>query len=211
MKIILLPFCKNDIEYLIKWVDRPGATDLWASNTYPFPLTRKIVLAHLKKTGQNPFRLLIFKAIVKQPGKPVGHCELDHIDHSAKSARITRLFVDQEFRNMGVATAMTKLLLKHCFQTLNLNRVEINAVEINEKALRLYEGLGFRREGFLRENMFLSGKRYGTYILSMLKADYYGLPDSHKTTSSRLDRARRAKQENRRQISFHQTKEQSRQ
>jgi RimJ/RimL family protein N-acetyltransferase len=172
MEIDLLPFSENDIENLIKWVDKPGAADLWASNTYPFPLTREVVLAHLKKTEKRPHELLIFKAVVKSQVEPVGHVELGNINYKVRSAKITRLFVDKDYRKMGVATAMTKLLLEHCFKTLNLNRVEINAVEINEKALRLYEGFGFKREGFLRENMLLGGKRYGTYVLSMLKSEY---------------------------------------
>ncbi len=102
----------------------------------------------------------------------VGHVELDKFDHHSQSVRITRLFIDPKFRNQGIACKATELLLKHFFEDLELNRVEIFAIESNPVALHLYEKIGFKCEGFLRENMVLSGESFGSHLLSMLKTEF---------------------------------------
>jgi len=171
MNIQLTPFTEDDIPVLISWVDKPGASDLWASRTYPYPVSAAKVNAHLEKTKRNPVELSVFK-ILAPDNLVAGHVELDKFDHHSQSARITRLFIDPKFRNRGIARKATELLLKHCFEDLKLNRVEIFAIESNSVALHLYENIGFKREGFLRENMVLSGERFGSHLLSMLKTEF---------------------------------------
>ena len=172
MSVRLEPFSESDIETLIGWVDRPGASDLWASRTYPFPLTREIVQSHLERTKSTPCELVAFKILKNDHQKPVGHVELDRFDHQTHSVRITRLFIDPANRGSGIARQAIELLLNYCFENLKLNRVEILAIETNEIAFHLYRKLGFTVEGFLRENMFLSGQRFGSHLLSILRSEH---------------------------------------
>lgn len=175
MKIILEPFVENDISKLITWIDKPGASDLWASRTYPYPVTHKKVEEHLKKTQLFPTELSVFKIVSVEKNLTVGHVELDKFDHHSRSVRITRLFIDPKYRKLGLARQATELLIKHCFENLELNRVEIFAIETNHVALQLYEKIGFKREGFLRENMYLSGEKFGSHVLSMLRGEFLSL------------------------------------
>jgi len=170
-KIELVPFQETDIEKLISWVDRPNASDLWASRTYPYPLTRAMVEKHFQKTKNTPTELLIFK-IINSEKKTIGHVELDKFDHHCQSVRITRLFIDEHFRGKRFAKQAIEQLLDYAFSHLKMNRIEIMAVEHNQIAFNIYKSLGFIFEGVLRENMFLSGKKYNSAILSMLKSDY---------------------------------------
>jgi RimJ/RimL family protein N-acetyltransferase len=174
MLIRLIPFTEIDIPNLIRWVDAPGSSDLWASRTYRYPLSAETVANHIKKADRSPKELSVFKIVSDGHLEPLGHVELDKFDHHSQSVRITRLFIDPKFRGRGAARRATELLLQHCFEDLSLNRVEILAVETNLSALKLYKKMGFREEGFLRENMILSGKRLGSHFLSMLRTEYSG-------------------------------------
>ncbi|HXH31809.1 MAG TPA: GNAT family protein [Bacteriovoracaceae bacterium] len=171
MNIKLMSFEENDIPNLIRWVPGPGASDLWASRTYPYPLSELMVSTHLQKADRRPVELRVYKVVVEGSAEPVGHVELDHFDHQVQSVRISRLFISPEYRKCGVAQQAVEQLLKKCFIELNLNRIEVYALESNYPALRLYEKLGFRQEGFLRENMVLNGIKQGSFILSLLKSD----------------------------------------
>jgi RimJ/RimL family protein N-acetyltransferase len=171
MNIKLAHFSENDIPQLIKWVDRPEASDLWASTTYQYPLTKEKVLEHLTKTQKNPLQLIVFK-IVNENEETLGHAELDHFDLQSQSARITRVFVDPIYRNKGIAQTATNLLLDYCFKELKLNRVEIFALEKNQIALNLYEQAGFKIDGLLRDNMQLTTGTQSSYALSILKSEY---------------------------------------
>ena len=118
MLIQILPFTENDIPNLISWIDKPGASDLWASRTYQYPLSEETVLKHLQKTSLSPKELFVFKIKSSECDHPVGHVELDKIDYQSQSARITRLFIDPKLRKKGIARQATSQLLKHCFEDL---------------------------------------------------------------------------------------------
>lgn len=171
-EIILSEFTDKDINQLIKWVDAPSSANLWASRTYAYPLTPEKIQVQLTRSQRTPVELKIFNITLKKSGEIVGHVELDKFDHHVGSTQITRLFISPNFRRMNIAKNAIKNLLQYCFINLNLNRVEIMAIEINQPALDLYLKLGFKQEGFLRENMLLEGNRYGSYLLSMLKNEF---------------------------------------
>jgi RimJ/RimL family protein N-acetyltransferase len=43
-------------------------------------------------------------------------------------------------------------LLRHAFVTLNLNRVSLRVFKSNQRAMKVYERVGFKLEGRLRED-----------------------------------------------------------
>jgi len=64
------------------------------------------------------------------------------------------------------------LLLDYAFGELNLHRVQLTVFEYNERAIALYEKLGFRREGVYREFMQREGRRYGMYLYGLLHSEW---------------------------------------
>jgi RimJ/RimL family protein N-acetyltransferase len=97
MFIHIEPFTEDDIAQLIKWIDKPGASNLWASRTYIYPLSRETVLLQMEKTKLHPQKLMIFK-IVNHFKQTVGHVELDQVNNESQSVRISRFFIDPSFR-----------------------------------------------------------------------------------------------------------------
>ncbi|QPS70875.1 GNAT family N-acetyltransferase [Lactococcus garvieae] len=73
----------------------------------------------------------------------------------------------QEARGKGVATALIQYLIREA-RTENYEKITINAMSSNPKALTLYEHLGFVREGELKKEYFIDG----TYIDSLIYAYY---------------------------------------
>ena len=65
------------------------------------------------------------------------------------------LFVHTEYQNMGVGTALLKTLLDLADNWLMLVRVELEVFADNQRAIHLYETLGFETEG--RKRMSWSG------------------------------------------------------
>ena len=77
----------------------------------------------------------------------------------------------QEWRK-GYGTEAMRLMTRHAFETLNLNRVMLQVHEFNPGAIRLYEKLGFRREGTLRRAHFSSGRYWDSHVMAILREEW---------------------------------------
>ena len=63
-------------------------------------------------------------------------------------------------------------LLDPAFGELNLHRVQLTVFAYNERAIALYEKLGFVREGVYREFMACDGVRYDMYLYGLLRREW---------------------------------------
>ena len=66
------------------------------------------------------------------------------------------------------------LALRYAFNELNLHRVWLTTTGFNERALKLYEKLGFRHEGRGREHILLDGTRWDIVYMGMLRDEFEG-------------------------------------
>jgi diamine N-acetyltransferase len=74
--------------------------------------------------------------------------------------------------DLGYGTEAVQLLVKHGFETLNLNRIYLHVFEINPRAIRAYEKAGFTLEGRERQAEFRNGRYIDVLRMSMLKAEF---------------------------------------
>lgn len=79
---------------------------------------------------------------------------------------------DREQWGKGYGRETVGLILKYGFHELNLHRIQLTVFEYNERAIALYEKLGFRREGVFREFMQREGRRYDMYLYGLLRSEW---------------------------------------
>jgi RimJ/RimL family protein N-acetyltransferase len=75
--------------------------------------------------------------------------------------------LEVEFQNLGLGTA----LLNYSIQTaqgLKMHRLDLTVRSFNEGGIALYEKVGFRRVGILKEVAFIDGKFWDEYIYEKL-------------------------------------------
>lgn len=85
------------------------------------------------------------------------------------------IYVHTDYQGMGVGTALIKALLDLADHWLMLVRVELDVYTDNEGAIRLYERLGFEREGVLRAAAIRNGKYADLVMMSRIR----NLPAGH--------------------------------
>ena len=73
-------------------------------------------------------------------GKVVGTATVGSLDKDI--VWVSDLFVQKKFRRKGVATAMLEAVMGHCAENDKLG-ISLNVGSENDKARRLYEGMGF--------------------------------------------------------------------
>ncbi len=103
---------------------------------------------------------------------PVGNCGFMNIDWRIRSAEIGIFIGEKSFWNQGLGTEAMKLMLKHGFLTLNLNRIFLRVFQTNPRAIRSYEKAGFIQEGRLREAEYQEGKYIDVLLMSVLRSEW---------------------------------------
>jgi diamine N-acetyltransferase len=103
----------------------------------------------------------------------VGSLAFDHIDWRVAAAEFGILIGDKSYWDHGHGTEAVRLLVKHGFETLNLNRIYLHVFENNPRAIRAYEKAGFTLEGRERQAEFKNGNYIDVLRMSMLKAEFF--------------------------------------
>jgi RimJ/RimL family protein N-acetyltransferase len=102
----------------------------------------------------------------------IGEVVLNDIDTVNRRANIRIAISGENSRGQGYGTEAMLLMLRHAFGTLQLHRVELAVYAFNERALHVYEKLGFKREGVQRDYLYWNFKYHDAITMSLLAPEY---------------------------------------
>ena len=105
---------------------------------------------------------------------PIGTCGFFSINWRIRSAEIGIAIGEKSYWDKGHGTNVMRLLLRHGFGTLNLNRISLQVYEDNQRAIRAYEKAGFVQEGVLRQGAYMNGQYKDVIIMSVLRVEWKG-------------------------------------
>jgi RimJ/RimL family protein N-acetyltransferase len=102
----------------------------------------------------------------------IGNCGVFGIELTHRSAELGIMIGDKSEWNKGYGAEAMTLLLRHCFETLNLNRAFLRVYEDNIRAVRSYEKAGFILEGRQRQAVYKNGKYEDVLFMSVLRSEW---------------------------------------
>lgn len=79
---------------------------------------------------------------------------------------------DKKNWGKGFGREAVEMILRFAFLELNLHRVQLTVFSYNERAIALYEALGFKREGVFREHLHRDGRRYDMLLYGLLRREW---------------------------------------
>ena len=100
-----------------------------------------------------------------------GAIRLKNIDRDDRKAHIG-YFLGSAFEGRGIVTSSMRSVLAFCFDTLQLNRLELRCAAGNERSMAVARRLGFVHEGTLRQDEFLHGAFVDQHVFGLLRDDY---------------------------------------
>ena len=106
--------------------------------------------------------------------KLIGNCGFFEFNWRCRSAEVGIFIGQKSIWNKGYGTEVMRLLLKHGFETLNLNRIFLRVYATNLRAIRCYEKAGFVHEGRLRQAEYKHGEYVDFHVMSVLRSEYFG-------------------------------------
>jgi RimJ/RimL family protein N-acetyltransferase len=102
----------------------------------------------------------------------IGTWSFFNFDLRNASAEFGIMIGEKAYWNRGYGTEAVRLLVKHGFDTLNLNRIYLRVFETNPRAIRAYEKAGFTHEGCQRQAEFKEGRYLDVLVMSILRNEY---------------------------------------
>lgn len=111
--------------------------------------------------------------VLREGDRPIGVIGLHQPDRVHRRVMLGLLIGEVEEWGKGYAGEAIGLMLDHAFDELGLHRVLLHAYAFNTRGLRVYEKLGFVREGVLREDHFAEGRFHDTIVMGLLAREWW--------------------------------------
>jgi len=109
----------------------------------------------------------------RDAGTWLGEAVLKDHDEPNRSASL-RIALVPSAQNRGVGTEALRLVLAHAFGPLTLHRVSLEVYAFNERAIHVYEKVGFRHEGCLHDVLWWDGTPHDALIMAALATKWEG-------------------------------------
>lgn len=105
----------------------------------------------------------------------LGNIGLHEIDCTNDTARLGIILGNRNYWGKGYATETIRLLLGYAFTQGHIHKVYLNVFTTNTRGIKIYEKVGFQREGLLKAEYKLDGTyrdliRYGLLAEEFLSA-----------------------------------------
>lgn len=124
----------------------------------------------LAKAGQGDD--VILGIVLKDGDRLIGSTGLHKFDWRCRHAAFGIVIGIQEEWGKGYGTEATKLIVRHGFETLNLNRIWLEVYEYNQRGQHAYEKAGFQLEGRWRQHTFRDGRYWDVLLMGVLRDEW---------------------------------------
>lgn len=170
MEIYLRALEIKDFALTSSWRNDPAVTDLLAGNIFhTSPDREKKWIEEVIMNDRVNIRLGV---ALKENDKLIGMVNLININWIDRNAEFSILLGDKEEWGKGYGKQATAQMLDFGFRERNLERIYLTVDVDHERAISIYEGLGFKQEGRLRRHHFRKGDYRDVFIYSILKDEY---------------------------------------
>lgn len=167
-KVYLRPIEREDALTLQPWVNDPEVTQFMLLRD-PMSLRDEEQFIERLSHSDKDIGMMIVRLDVDQP---VGVTGFHQINHANRNAHFGITIGDKDAWGMGFGTDATKLMMRYAFESMNLHRVTLLVFEYNERAIRVYEKAGFKKEGILRQENYRKGRYWDTIIMGLLREEW---------------------------------------
>jgi RimJ/RimL family protein N-acetyltransferase len=133
---------------------------------------------------ERPRRKFQLAITLPETGELIGNCGIRVYDPAAGGADIG-YELDPRFWGCGYATEAARAMLSYGFGPLGMHRITAECLAENSASAHVLEKIGMRREGHLRENVWMKGRRWDTFLYAILASDGNLTPGPSRTEPSR--------------------------
>ena len=173
-KVRLRALAEEDTEDCWRWFnDREMVQHL--ESRYPISrLTERETIERMMKPQAND---KVFAIEALDGGLYLGNVGLHRISWEDRRATLGIFIGEKKYWGKGYGTDATRAIMRFGFDQMNLNRIELQVFDDNERGIRCYEKVGFVREAVQRQYRYREGRYIDAIIMSILRDEYLARRD----------------------------------
>ncbi len=160
----------EDAEKLARWTEdadyiRQLDTD------YARPVTVEDMAKRMNESGPNS---VYFHIRTLDTDQFIGFVVLHSIEWNNQCGLLAIGIGEPEFRGHGYSSEALQLIINYAFRELNLNRIGLDVISTNPRAIRAYQKAGFQMEGTMRQAVLRDGQPADRIIMGILRSEWKG-------------------------------------
>lgn len=167
-KVCLRPFGKDDVPYIQRWSNDAEIRKLTGEVA---PMSRVEAEKFYRELCADKERMW-FVIVLKKGNRVIGEAGLLRMFKPWRCTDMTVIIGEKDEWGKGYGTEAGRLLLEFAFKQLHFHRISVGVVGLNHRALRFWEGLGFKKEGVERDGYYYDNKFSDFIMMSILEDEY---------------------------------------
>jgi len=165
-RLVLKPLSKSflSMEY-VNWMNDPIVVRFIESGgNYDIKKLRNFLTEAEKKPKY------FWSIVVKKGDIHIGNIKIDPINFKDHNGGYGILIGNKKFWGHEYGKEASNLVIKHCFDDLNLKKIILGVNAENKAALKLYKKLGFVQEGRLKQHLNFENNYVDQLIFSIFNS-----------------------------------------
>ncbi|MCL7451872.1 MAG: GNAT family N-acetyltransferase [Anaerolineae bacterium] len=167
-RVVLRAIERQDLPAYVEWLNDPTVLNYFGRYG---PLSLVEEEQWYEEMLQDP-RTLNFS--VEFEGRHIGGAGFNEIDGRSASAEVGLFIGLPALWDQGLGSDVLHALLRFGFEQMNLNRIYLSVFARNERAVHLYEKVGFKHEGRWRQAEYRHGQYQDLLWMGILREEWTG-------------------------------------
>jgi len=169
-RVYLGPMRPEHAQVFARWLN-DLAVSITLSNVRRIPFMVQDEAEWIEHIRRDPNHV-VFTVYTREGDQPIGTVGLHDINWPDRNAELGVMIGERTEWGQGYATEAISLLLDYAFTILGLRMVFLRCIAYNERAYRLYERLGFRPVGRLRQSHRIGQRYYDVIYMDILAEEF---------------------------------------
>ena len=112
--------------------------------------------------------------VTKEENKLIGNCGFLEFDYINRNCEVGIFIGDKEYLGKGYGTEALKLLISYGINYLNIRNFMLRVFSNNERAMKSYGKIGFKKIGIRRNAIIANSKEYDMVYMDLLSEEFLG-------------------------------------
>jgi len=136
----------------------------WTDQT---PETIRQFVSEMRSSPDN----YLFAIVHTESGEHIGNIKVGAINHVHKHCDVGYFIGDREMWGKGIATEAIRLATQFAFDRLGMHRAQAVVDVDNPASAKALERVGYKKEGTLREKLFMDGRWNDQMLYGILRVE----------------------------------------
>lgn len=136
-----------------------------------YPVSRELLADEMSRDGGPQFEHARFTIERLSDRRAIGWASLSGGSPENRSATLGMVIGEKDCWDSGYGTDATRTLCRFGFEMMNLHRIQLTVFGENQRAIHVYEKLGFRAEVLERDATFWRGRYHDIVLMGLLEGE----------------------------------------